>query len=367
MGLIQNILMTTELPSLPEPPIHELFDIFSDESDSWAWYFDNILDGEAPTCSHDRCEMAFTFGSKFYKYWRCPKCKKKQSAYKGTSLESMKIPLRKFLLIILLYYIGISALHIGKILGLSDNTVLYWTSVVRVRCTALWNHNQTKIGGPGTTVEIDEAVWRRRKYRRGRRKKQIWIFGAVERKPEGGAGRNFVMIVPNRKSETLIPIIMEKILPGTLILSDEWRAYAKLNQFGYTHNTVCHKREFVNKVTGACTNTVESLWMNLRSHFPRYGCREKFLGDYLSLWLVKRNLKPRFSELIKEIVFDATRKADETGDTDADSSEDTLSETESDILDEQDLLDIPASSESDPLGAGDGADASDFSPEDSDP
>ncbi|KAH7818770.1 uncharacterized protein MONOS_15343 [Monocercomonoides exilis] len=45
----------------------------------------------------------------------------------------------------------------------------------------IWNLHQNPIGGEGKVVEIDEAVWRRRNYKRGRRKEQIWIFGGVER------------------------------------------------------------------------------------------------------------------------------------------------------------------------------------------
>ncbi|KAH7822326.1 putative ISXO2-like transposase domain [Monocercomonoides exilis] len=99
------------------------------------------------------------------------------------------------------------------------------------------NLHQNPIGGEGKVVEIDEAVWRRRKYKRGRRKEQIWIFGGVERLERGGAGPRFVKVVPNRKRETLLPIILETIRSGTTIMSDEWKAYPTLDQYNYTHKT----------------------------------------------------------------------------------------------------------------------------------
>ncbi|KAH7824585.1 uncharacterized protein MONOS_5324 [Monocercomonoides exilis] len=92
-------------------------------------------------------------------------------------------------------------------LGVDRITVGFWCSVVRVSCMEIWNLHQNPIGGEGKVVEIDEAVWRRRKYKRGRRKEQIWIFGGVERLEGGGAGPRFVKVVPNRKRETLLPII----------------------------------------------------------------------------------------------------------------------------------------------------------------
>ena len=41
----------------------------------------------------------------------------------------------------------------------------------------------------------------------------------------GIGGICFIIIVPNRSKETLLPIMSEKILPGTTIISDQWWAY----------------------------------------------------------------------------------------------------------------------------------------------
>ncbi|KAH7817401.1 putative ISXO2-like transposase domain [Monocercomonoides exilis] len=122
-------------------------------------------------------------------------------------------------------------------LGVDRKTVGFWCSVVRVSCMEIWNLHQNSIGGEGKVVEIDEAVWRRRKYKRGRRKEQIWIFGGVERLEGGGAGPRFVKVVPNRKRETLLHIIFETIRSRTTIMSDEWKAYSTLDQYNYTHKT----------------------------------------------------------------------------------------------------------------------------------
>ncbi|KAH7830031.1 uncharacterized protein MONOS_2209 [Monocercomonoides exilis] len=50
-------------------------------------------------------------------------------------------------------------------------------------------------------------------------------------------GPRFVMIVPNRRKETLLPTILERIRPGTTIMSDEWKAYSTLNLHNYVHKT----------------------------------------------------------------------------------------------------------------------------------
>ena len=67
------------------------------------------------------------------------------------------------------------------------------------------------IGGPGTEVEIDESVFYKTKYNRGRRRENTWVFGMVQR------GTNSVIMVPveRRDAATLIPIIMQYIRPGS--------------------------------------------------------------------------------------------------------------------------------------------------------
>ncbi len=52
----------------------------------------------------------------------------------------------------------------------------------------------------------------------------------------------------------------------TTIISDEWKAYSNIRTWRardnphvrYVHNTVCHKRRFVDPITGAHTQLIES-------------------------------------------------------------------------------------------------------------
>ena len=62
----------------------------------------------------------------------------------------------------------------------------------------------------------------KRKYNRGRRIPERWIFGGIERTPQG---RGFLIEVPNRQRATLWPIIQRYIRPGSRIVTDCWSAY----------------------------------------------------------------------------------------------------------------------------------------------
>ncbi|KII69125.1 hypothetical protein RF11_08615 [Thelohanellus kitauei] len=106
------------------------------------------------------------------------------------------------------------------------------------------------IGGDGRTVEIDERHFYRAKYKLGR------VLSTAH--------------IPNRKAETLRPIVQSKFLPGTTIVSDCWRAYNTLttmrNEYG--HLVVNHRLNFVNrKEPAGHTQNIENLWRWIKRKF----------------------------------------------------------------------------------------------------
>ena len=69
-----------------------------------------------------------------------------------------------------------------------------------------------------------------------------------------------MFIVEKRDAKTLIPLIQKHVLPGTEIVSDEWKAYNSLNNIGYDHFTVNHSKNFVDPTTSKHTQLIERLW-----------------------------------------------------------------------------------------------------------
>ena len=63
----------------------------------------------------------------------------------------------------------------------SKRTVSRYMKLIRIACVILLKKKNTKIGGPGKVVEIDEALLHRRKYERGRMKESGWVVGGIER------------------------------------------------------------------------------------------------------------------------------------------------------------------------------------------
>ena len=61
-----------------------------------------------------------------------------------------------------------------------------------------------------------------------------------------------------RDADTLIPIIQKFILPKTIIISDAWRAYNKLKDYGYEHKIINHSVNFVDPADPSIhTQTIE--------------------------------------------------------------------------------------------------------------
>ena len=98
------------------------------------------------------------------------------------------------------------------------------------------------------------------------KREQVWIFGLYEtptdlEKIDKKKGRVLFFVVPKRDAVNLLNIIYEYVAPGTTIISDCWRAYSKIDRLGkqYRHQTVNHDLHFVDPMTGAHTNTIESI------------------------------------------------------------------------------------------------------------
>jgi transposase-like protein len=109
--------------------------------------------------------------------------------------------------------------------------------------------------------------------------------------------------VEARDSSTLLKVIEEKILPGTTIYSDCWKAYDCLQEHGYQHLKVNHSLNFVDPDTGAHTQHIECAWRYAKSQIPKYGRRNAFFNGYLARHIfIKTNPDPglRFHSFLLE-------------------------------------------------------------------
>ena len=97
-----------------------------------------------------------------------------------------------------------------------------------------------------------------------------------------------MQIVPQRNAATLLPIIQEHVAPGTIVHSDEWKAYSKISQLPHvsSHEVVNHSVNFVDPATGVHTQNIESYWNNAKHKLKRMkGCHADQLPSYLDEYM----------------------------------------------------------------------------------
>ena len=141
---------------------------------------------------------------------------------------------------------------------------------------------------------------------RGRPPRQErWVFGLCDTSFDPALG--YMELVPDRRAGTLLPIIQAHVKPGTIIASDEWRAYSNVGQLPNVaaHRTVNHSLNFVGP-TGTHTQNIESYWNRAKIKFKNMrGVSEEQLPSYLDefMWRERYGVSKReaFQNLIAQI------------------------------------------------------------------
>lgn len=216
--------------------------------------------------------------------WRCPKRHQKTSIRSDSFFESSNLPLPKLIVFVYLWAHRIPLGTAAVLSGISQQSLLQWYVYFRDVCSHELVNSPIQLGGPGRIVEIDESLFVKAKYNRGHalHRPQRWVFGIYDVQTKVGV----LVFVDDRSADTLLPLIRRYTLPGTTIHSDEWRAYTNIVNLPvmprYVHHTVNHSRNFVDPVTGACTNRVEAMWKRAKSKFKEMnGTTEKMVPAYL--------------------------------------------------------------------------------------
>ena len=258
-------------------------------------------------------ELKKTNDNKDKYMWRCRKVHKVETEISKYVTKDVKLTIRHqswlvdtklsietILEMIYLWSQSFSIHEIVHELKVSNKTVIEWCTFFHECCISGIIDNSTQIGGNGIEVEIDESKFRKCKYYCGHKVEGQWVFGGREKYDKT---KNFMVPVHNRKESTLIPIIKKWIKPGTIIHSDCWKAYSKLSKLGYTHVTVNHSKEFKNKESAACTNSIESEWRHAKVYMPKYGVHKGLHAGYLAefMWRHMNTNRDKFLQLIKDI------------------------------------------------------------------
>jgi hypothetical protein len=188
---------------------------------------------------------------------------------------------------------------------LSKTTVSDWFSFCREVCMISMCNKITnsKIGGPGHIVEIDECKIGRRKYNRGRLVEGNWILGMIDRNTR--EVRMAVCPGNRRDATTLYDLVSQHVEPTSTIYTDCWKGYNGLLAGGFSeHLTVNHSENFVDQITGAHTNTIEAQWRTLRRTLARGGIRQKNIDVHLCEFLWRKDCNSRNADPFQQLIED---------------------------------------------------------------
>ena len=112
---------------------------------------------------------------------------------------------------------------------------------------------------------MDESYFGgRRKGRRGRGAAgKVVVFGILKRN-----GRVYTVVVDNAKSDTLMPVIKQKIMPDSIAYTDSLSSYDKLDVSGFIHYRINHSKEFADRQNHI--NGIENFWNQAKRVLRKY-------------------------------------------------------------------------------------------------
>lgn len=223
--------------------------------------------------------------------WVC-KCKKRLSLRGDSIFTNVKLPLNKFVELMIRWLKNETEKEMIKESSLAHTTVERWVERMKLIAAHIMTQRMEMIGGKGRVVEIDEILVKRRKYNKGRAKEQGWVLGGVERPiRDGEKPRVFLCTVPNRTSQTLERIIQKFVHKDTIIVTDAHAGYNGLTSLGYQHAVVNHAHQFVDPLTGVNTQRIEGFWHWLRRDaFSNRGTTMEAVDTYLMSFLYRRQI-----------------------------------------------------------------------------
>jgi transposase-like protein len=218
-----------------------------------------IIEFEQEFATEDACRK-YLFRIRWPKGFRCPRCQGEKAwltarelyhcthcgfqttVTAGTIFQDTRKPL--LLWFRAMWYVtnqkqGVSALGLQRALGLGSY-ITAWTWLHKLRY-AMVRPGRDRLSG---TIEVDETfIGGEKPGKRGRgAASKVLVVVAVQ--ADGSEiGRIRLQRVPDASANSLEEAIIKAVKPGSVVLTDGWNGYKRLNTIGYVHEIVCKEAE----------------------------------------------------------------------------------------------------------------------------
>lgn len=233
--------------------------------------------------------------------YSCQWCRHQEYPCVGTPFERSRTDLRLWFYAIYLFTMsrhGVAAKELERSLGVTYKCA--WRMAHEIR-----KHMAQVDGDPPLSgdVEVDETfIGGHKPGRRGPATGKTIIMGMLQR-----GGDVMTKVVPDLKRRSLQEPIVQNVLKGSTIHSDEALAYDGLECRGYTHKTVKHRAK--QYVDGNChINSIENYWSRLKNSIkgthvwvsPQH--MSKYTGEFEYRFNSRHRPERMFPELISSFL-----------------------------------------------------------------
>ena len=161
-------------------------------------------------------------------------CKKTKSILDGSWFSRCKIGIRKCILCVRAYAKESTMKNFAFETGIrSSATIVNWKNHFRSVCFEISCKTRRRIGGSGTTVQVDESLIFKRKNNVGRltlrQVEHDWVFGGICVE----TGECFIVSVASSGMQTLAASIVDNVYRETRLVSDSWGGYNSVSSLGF--------------------------------------------------------------------------------------------------------------------------------------
>ena len=158
------------------------------------------------------------------------------------------------------FVVGSTARAAAEIVGVQVNTATRF--FMRLRQLIAGKLPSYQLCGE---VEADESYFGGvRKGKRGRGAAgKVAVFGLLKR-----GGKVYTAIIPNAKTETILPIIEEKVTPESIVYTDTFKAYDALDVSDFHHMRINHSELFADRRNHI--NGIENFWNQAKRHLRKF-------------------------------------------------------------------------------------------------
>ena len=162
------------------------------------------------------------------------------------------------------FVLEVTARSAADLVGIQANTAaLFYHKIRQVIAAQLNLHAEEMLGGE---IELDESYFGgARKGKRGRGAAgKVIVFGILKR-----GDRVYTKVIDDTKTNTLMPIILKKIAPDSIVYTDCYRSYNALDVSGFHHHRINHSTHFAEQKHNHI-NGIENFWSQAKRVLRKY-------------------------------------------------------------------------------------------------